>query len=88
MNTILTNLVFTGENEEMFDSKDLPTLDTSLWVKDGKILYRFFEKPTCSNQVLQASTALDKDTVISSMRQETVRRLLNTSVTLPQEEKD
>ena len=83
MNLILKNLVFTGEDCEMFASGELPTLDTSLYVEEGKIFYKFFEKETCGNQVLHASTAIDKSTIMSSMRQETVRRLSNTSLALP-----
>ena len=49
MNKILRNLVFTGEDHEMFRSCDLPTLDTSLFVKEGEVLYRFLEKDTCGN---------------------------------------
>ena len=82
MNKILRNLVFTGEDHEMFRSCDLPTIDTALFVKEGEVLYRSFEKDTCRNQVLNVRTAIDQGKIMPAMRQETVRRLSNTSLTL------
>ena len=58
-------------------------LDVSVWLdrKDGypRVMHSFYEKPTCGTRVLQSDTALGRNTIMSSMRQETVRRLVNTS---------
>ena len=72
-------LVFTGEDCSMFTDGYLPTLDTSLKVKEGQIQYKFFEKPTVGNQVLNKDTALPAPSLRASLLQETVRRLLNCS---------
>ena len=72
-------LKFTGEECGMFTDKKLPTLDTSLWVKDGRIEFQFYEKPTVGNMVLQKETALPVSSLRASLLQETVRRLINTS---------
>ena len=70
-------LVFTGEDSTMFSGGFLPTLDTSLKVDGGQIKYKFFEKPTVGNQVLNKDTALPTPSLRSSLLQETVRRLMN-----------
>ena len=35
-------LKFTGEDSSMFADATLPTLDTSLWMKDGVVMHKFF----------------------------------------------
>ena len=42
-------------------------------------MFKFFEKPTVGNQVLQKDTALPTSCIRASLLQETVRRLLNCS---------
>ena len=69
-------LKFTGEDCSDFSDNTLPTLDTTLWVHEGQIKYKFFEKPTVGNQVLNHDTALPVSSLRSSLLQETVRRLL------------
>ena len=88
MNKILPELVFTGENKEMFDGSRLPTLDTTIWCQDNCILYSFYEKPTLGNTVLQKKSALDPNTISSSLRQEAVRRLSHTSYNVEHGEKE
>ena len=74
---------FTTETEEEFHDNHLPTLDFATKVLDsGYISYRFFTKPMASNLTLQQGTALSKGTVFSSLRQDLVRRLLNTDYQL------
>ena len=80
-------LVFTGEDCTMFSDCSLPTLDTTLWMEDRQVKYRFFEKPTVGNQVLNKDTALPTSSLRSSLLQETVRRLLNCSPELSKESK-
>ena len=45
---------------------------------DGRILYKFFEKPMASPVLLQAESAMDERTKMAILTQEGVRRLLNT----------
>ena len=79
MCSLVEFLKFTGEECGMFKDKKLPTLDTSLWVNDGKVEFQFYEKPTVGNMVLQKDTALPVSSLRASLLQETVRRLINTS---------
>ena len=54
-------------------------------VEDKLIKYTFFEKPTVGNRVLCKDTALPVSSLRSSLLQDTVRRLLNTSSDAPPE---
>ena len=72
-------LRFTGEDCSMFQDGTLPTLDTALWMSNGQVLFKFFEKPTVGNQVLTKNTALPTSCLWSSLLQEAVRRLQNCS---------
>ena len=89
MSFIILFLEFEGEESGMFAAERLPTLDSALWVceRSETILYSFFEKPTCPNRVLQKDTALSEMSIRASLTQETVRRLKNCSVSLPNSEK-
>ena len=80
LNSIVTYLKFTTEDCEDFQSGKLPTLDCELWVVDNEIRYQFYEKPQCSNRLLLKNTALSATSLMSSLVQEGVRRLLNTSI--------
>ena len=78
LNDVWCFLEFTVEGEEDFADKFLPTLDFSTHVlKTGYVSYKFFNKPMSSNIVLQNGTALSRECVFSSLRQEIVRRLGN-----------
>jgi len=52
MCSLVSFLKFTGEDGTMFPDGKLPTLDTALWVDNGRVKYCFYEKPTVGNQVL------------------------------------
>ena len=79
-NSVFDFSKFTAESAEDFEQQYLPMLDVHLKVlDDGKILSRHFYKPMINNMVLQNGTALSKGTVFSSLRQDLVRHLLNTS---------
>ena len=70
---------FTTEREAEFNDKFLPTLDFATKVEgNGYIRYKFFSKPMSSNLLLMNGTALSKSCVFSSLRQDLVRRLINT----------
>ena len=55
--------------------------------KNNTIEYSFFEKPTASNRCLQADTALNQNTLMTSLNNEVGRRLDSCSQTIPIEEK-
>ena len=71
MNMVYTFLNFTIESCLDFEDARLPTLDFKLWVRsDNQILFTFFEKPTCLNQMLNRNTALSENTKVSNMTSE------------------
>ena len=77
-NGIWRFLEFTTEGGEDFDSNYLPTLDFETFVTDsGMIKYRDYMKPMSNNRVLQFGTALSKNCIFSSLRQDMIRRLLS-----------
>ena len=76
-------LRFTGEDCSMFCENNLPTLDTAIWLEKGKVMHKFFEKPTVGNRVLDRNTALPVASLRASLLQEAVRRLQNCSEDLP-----
>ena len=80
LNSICEYLVFTTEDGLDYEDKKLPTLDCKIWVEGCKILYSFYEKPQVPNRTLQEGTALSRMSLESSLIQEGVRRLLNTSL--------
>ena len=83
MNEIFSFLIFTMELHEDFEDMKLPTLDTKLWVEDGKVIhFEFYQKPMASNLVLQADTALSNSVKTASLKEEVVRRLKYTSLRL------
>ena len=81
LNAVVNYFRFTTEDCSQYPNSKLPTLDCELWVdyKLKAILYNFYEKPQVSNRMLLAGTALAKAAMESSLIQEGVRRLLNTS---------
>ena len=85
MNQIFQELNFTVETAEDFACESLPTLDTRIWMtKDGKIEYAFFEKPMSSHKVMEKQSAIGEKSKVASLSQDLIRRLLNTSINLPQ----
>ena len=80
MSSLVYFLRFTGKDGTMFPDGKLPTLDTALWVSDGVVKHVFFEKSMVGNQVLYRDTVLPNASLRSTLLQETVRCLLNTSV--------
>ena len=79
LNDTMSFLTFTAESEDDFNNGFLPTLDAQTKVMDnGEIMFKFFMKPMCNNIMIQYGTALPKDTIFASLRQDLVRRMLNT----------
>ena len=79
MNSICTWLTFTMESVDDFGGK-LPTLDLSIWVReDNMIVYIFYQKPMASSMVIQKRSAMPENMRMSTLNQEVIRRMLNTS---------
>ena len=89
MNSLVDFIQFEGEDASMFGNSRLPTLDLEVWVceQSNQVRHAFFEKTTCPNRVVQKETALNRESIRSTLVQETVRRLKNCSVELPVVEK-
>ena len=74
-------LNFEMESQLDFESGSLPTLDTDLYTTgDGKIRYRYYEKPMATNVVLQRQSAMSDSMKRATLVEEVVRRMRNTSV--------
>ena len=82
--SVIDCLSFTTETQDDFVSKTLPTLDfQTTTYSNGYIDFTHFSKPMSNNLVIEAGTALPKGTIFSSLRQDLVRRLLNTNRNTP-----
>ena len=58
----------------------LPTLDLNIWVgEDNVTRYIFFEKPMDSSMVIQRRSAMPENMRVSTLTQEVIRRMMNTS---------
>ena len=80
MNDVSGFLKMTMETCTDFEDETLPTLDMRLWVgNDNRTMYSFFEKPMSSNQVIQRKSAMPENMRMSTLNQEMVRRMMNTS---------
>ena len=72
-------LFFTTETQGDFAENTLPTLDVQTSIlESGEINFKHYTKPMASNLLLERTTALSKETVFNSLRQDLVRRLLHT----------
>ena len=79
MNSICNWLTFTMESVEDFGGK-LPTLDLNIWVDENNIvMYIFYQKPMSSSMVIQRRSAMPENMRMSTLNQEVIRRMLNTS---------
>ena len=57
-----------------------PTLDLQLMVRRYNLtMYLYFEKPMSSNMVIQRSSSMPENMLVSSLNQEMTRRMMNTS---------
>ena len=83
LNDTWSFLEFTTEQETQFNDAYLPTLDFATKVEEsGYVKYKFYNKPMTSNLVLQNGTALSNGCVFSSLRQDLVRRLYNSDLSM------
>ena len=79
MNSICEWLKLTMESVDDFGGM-LPTLDLNIWVReDNMVVYIFYEKPMASSMVVQKRSAMPENMRVSTLNQEVIRRMLNTS---------
>ena len=84
---VLAFLRFTTEVGEEFEDGWLPTLDVSLKVNEGgKVMWKFYEKPTTSETTVQGRSAMGASNKSQILANDLVRRLLNTGEGLPDTE--
>ena len=97
MNSVYWNIQFEPEIGEDFTDSRLPTLDLTMWLDQGdgqedknkdRLVFSFFEKEMASVYCIMETSALSETTKISSLSQDLIRRMLNTSERVPQEERD
>ena len=79
MDNIFPFLKFEMETPEQFPNGRLPTLDFQCWLEGDKVKYLFFQKEMAKKQVIHRHSALGENVKISSLNQNLVRRMLNTS---------
>ena len=80
MNEVESFLEFTTESSEDFEDGWLATLDTSLKVDhNNQVLFRYWEKPTNTNRVVQKRTAMGENLKVQILTAEVIRRLANTA---------
>ena len=80
LNGVLDSTTLTVESEIDFSTGMLPTLDFQTCMRqDWEVEVKYYAKPMASGLVIQIGTALSKQTIFSSLRQELIRPLLNTS---------
>jgi hypothetical protein len=79
MNSVMSFLKFTQEIGEDFQDGKLPSLDTTIWVDWFVILFEFFTRTMPSNLVVHAKSDLSEETKLSTLGEDTCRRLRNTS---------
>ena len=78
MKSIMVGIEMTMETKEEFGGTWLPTLDVKLAVsKRNRIMFDYYEKPTCSNLTLQKDSAMEQNTKVGILANEVMRRMLN-----------
>ena len=76
--SIMVGIDMTMETKEEFGGTWLPTLDVKLAVsKRNRIMFDYYEKPTCSNLTLQKDGAMEQNTKVGILANEVMRRMLN-----------
>ena len=67
---------------------EIPGVPAGIPIRKQKIMYSFFEKPMASPFSVMERSAQPENTKNSTLAQDLVRRMFNTSEMLPQEERD
>ena len=84
--TINPDIKLTGDCPSLNPiTKMMPALDVQIWVEDGKVRYQHFRKPMANSLVMMKCSAQPEKTKRTSLTQEGIRILKNTSLELPWE---
>ena len=81
--SINPDIKLTGDCPSLNASKMMPALDVQLWVEGGRVKYQHFRKSMANNMVMMKSSAQPDKTKRTSLTQEGIRILRNTSLELP-----
>ena len=82
-NTILDFIQVTYDTCTDNVSGRLPILDLQCWVNDRVIFHMYYEKPMASRYFIKEASAMSSNTKWSSLSQEIIRRMKNTSWRVP-----
>ena len=86
MNEICNFLTLTMESCQDFLDRRLPTLDLNIWVDgENNTLWSFYSKPMACNYVIQRESAMPENIKITTLNQEVIRRMVNTSEMVDEE---
>jgi hypothetical protein len=77
------DIELTGDAPSLHASGKMPALDTQLWIEHGKILYEHYRKPMANPLVMLQCSAMPAKVKRTTLTQEAVRILKNTSRALP-----
>ena len=75
MNSVSEDLEFTLETHNDFNDGRLPTLSFSLWPGQRKIHHSYYEKPMRNQTLVMERTAMGRQSIMSIMSNELMRRL-------------
>jgi hypothetical protein len=78
-NGIFGNLQWTFDVPSKYPNKRMPVLDLQVGIKDRRISFQFYEKSVSTRYTIPARSAHSWEVKRSTLTQEGVRRLLNTS---------
>ena len=64
-------------------------MDLEIWIEEGtnKIMFTFYEKPMVARTVLMKRSAMPENTRMATLNQEMIRRMVNTSEMVGEEER-
>ena len=87
-NTILPFIQVTFDTVDDHPSKTLPVLDLQCWTEGKVILHKYYEKPMSSKYCIMEASAMSANTKWSSLSQEVIRRMKNTSRRVSHDERE
>jgi hypothetical protein len=87
INTIDKDIQMTGDVPSTNTSKRVPVLDMDMFMKNNRVMFSFYAKPMSTKFVIPERSAHPQKIKRTTLIQEGVRRLLNVSPDLPEEER-
>ena len=79
----VSHLTLTSDCPSQHPTNFMPILDLQCTVRENKILFKFFKKPMANPLLMTKSSAMPYQVKRASLAQEALRRLRNTSRSLP-----